>query len=137
MLSGLADTFLAPEIQAVLIPPVPAELAFGFPLHAPATALLSDSSDKAVRLLVPVASLWRLAAAFLVLIPADSRSFTLLAPVRQTVSPAAVLTELILLLEAPAFWTLLHCGDPPYLVTTSIDRFSAPLYLKFSLPSSG
>lgn len=112
------------------------EIAFGLPLHAPAASLLSDSFCNSVRLLVLVASLRRLAAAFAVLIPVDSRSFALLAPVRQTVSPAAVLTELTFFLEAPAFWTLLHCGDPPYLVTTIIARFSAPLYLKPSLPLS-
>ena len=83
-----------------------------------------------MQLLVLVAFLWRLAAAFPVLILADSRSFALLAPVRQTVSPAAVLTELAIFLESPAFWTILHFGDPPYLVITIIDGFSAPLYLK-------
>ena len=114
------------------------ELAFGLPLHAPAAALLTDSSDYPMRLLVLIALLCRLAAAFPVLILADSRSFALLAPVRQTVSPAAVLTELAIFLESPAFWALLHCDDPPYLVVTIIDAFSAPLYLKpLSAPVPG
>ena len=135
-LSGLADTSLAPEIQAIPISPVSVELAFDLPLHALATSFLANFSDNPMRLLVLVAFLRRLAAPFLDLILANSRSLALLAPVRQTVSPAAVLTELALFFGLPAFWTLLHFGDPPYLVITIIDGFSAPLYLKPHLPLS-
>jgi len=135
-LSGLADTSLAPEIQAVPISAVSVEFAFRLPLHALAASFLANFSDNSMRLLVLVAFLRRLTAPFLVLILTNSHSFALLAPVRQTVSPAAVLTELTLFLGLLTFWTLLHFDDP-HIWSSPLSTDSVPLLISNLIYFSG
>jgi hypothetical protein len=61
---------------------MPVEFAFRLPLHTLAASLLLDLIDNPMRLLVLVAFFQRLAAPFLVLIPANPLSLAFLAPVR-------------------------------------------------------
>lgn len=83
-------------------------LAFRFPLPAFATSFFFDPVNYPVRLHIYVSPFHAFAASQLLVISADTPTLAFFAPIRQTISPAAILAELSLILPLFAFGALFH-----------------------------
>lgn len=109
---------------------MPVELAFRFPLHTLTAPFLLNPIDNAMCLLVLISSLLGLAAPHSILIFANTRPLAFLAPIRKTVSSAAILAKLSFSFSLPAFRALFHCTDPPNWESTLSAGSLPALHLK-------